>query len=172
MTPTPAPATAPVKSPDLVGLVLHGLWHGLTASPLTIGLAVVLILGLAVRMFRSFRWLPLTSASRDPQRRFSGADRAAIMARAGGRCEFHGLIGGRCSATDRLQADHIHPHSRGGSTTVGNGQVLCARHNREKSARIPFEWELRRIAKRRAAYFAAGESRTVVRRELATAKRR
>lgn len=86
------------------------------------------------------------------------------MTRAGGRCEFHGLLGGRCTATQRLQADHVHPHSRGGSTTVGNGQALCARHNRAKAARIPFEWELRRIAKRRTAYYPAGVSGAVVRR--------
>jgi 5-methylcytosine-specific restriction endonuclease McrA len=136
-----------------------------SASPWTIGFAVLVAVGMLVRVFRFFRWLTLTSSTRDPQRRFAGADRAAIMRRAGGRCEFHGLMGGRCRATDKLQADHIHPHSRGGTTTVGNGQSLCARHNKAKAAHIPFEWQVRRMVKRRAGYFPIGESTAVVRRD-------
>jgi hypothetical protein len=124
----------------------------------------VLAAGILGRVFRAIRWAPITTAPKDPQRRFSGSERAVIMARAGGRCEFHGLLGGRCCQTERLHADRVHPHSRGGSTTVANGQVLCSRHNKEKAARIPFEWELRRIEKRRRTYFPQGMSGTVVRR--------
>jgi hypothetical protein len=126
--------------------------------------AVVLAL-LAVKIFRVFRWLPLTMATRDPARRFSGVDRALIMARAGGRCERHSLLlGRRCRVTEGLHADHIHPYSRGGSTTVGNGQALCARHNKQKAARIPYQWQLRRMEKQRLTYYPAGVSRTVIRR--------
>jgi hypothetical protein len=57
------------------------------------------------------------------------------------------------------------PHSRGGTTTVGNGQALCSRHNRAKAAHIPFEWQVRRMVKRRAGYFPIGESVAVVRRQ-------
>ncbi len=42
-----------------------------------------------------------------------------------------------CGATDELHFDHILPFSRGGtSLKVDNVQLLCARHNLEKSAKI------------------------------------
>ncbi len=42
-----------------------------------------------------------------------------------------------CNAEDELHFDHILPFSRGGtSLEVKNIQLLCARHNLEKSARI------------------------------------
>ncbi|MGV8972821.1 MAG: HNH endonuclease [Rhodoglobus sp.] len=97
-------------------------------------------------------------------RRYAGADRAAILYRAGARCEHVGLLSGRCDVTEKLHADHIHPHSKGGSTTVGNGQALCSRHNKQKAARIPYGWELRRLERRRASYSPPGISLTVVRR--------
>ena len=101
---------------------------------------------------------------RDPQRLFVGADRATLLARAGRRCEHHSFLSGRCATTDRLQADHVHPHSRGGATSVANGQVLCGRHNAHKANRIPWAWELDRLARRRQAYFPPDTPTTVVRR--------
>ena len=157
---TPAPA----KSPDISGPVLHGFAQALH-NPTVAAMVGLLAVGMAVRGFRFCAYLSLTSAKRDPMRRFGGAERTAVMRRAGGRCEFRGLIGGRCRATEKLEADHIHPWARGGSTTVRNGQALCSRHNREKAARIPFAWEVRRLERRRAAYFPTGEPREVVRRE-------
>lgn len=42
-----------------------------------------------------------------------------------------------CGATDELHFDHILPYSKGGtSMTAENVQLLCARHNLEKSAKI------------------------------------
>ncbi len=42
-----------------------------------------------------------------------------------------------CGAIDELHFDHIVPFSRGGaSETAANVQLLCARHNLAKSARI------------------------------------
>lgn len=79
-----------------------------------------------------------------------GRKRAVIISRAGGRCEFHGLIGGRCRQTESLHADHVHPRSRGGSSSVSNAQALCSRHNKQKAARIPYQWELRRLEKPQA----------------------
>ncbi len=38
------------------------------------------------------------------------------------------------------EADHIEPHSRGGPTTIGNGQLLCSFHNRQKGAREYVPW--------------------------------
>lgn len=89
------------------------------------------------------------------------------MARAGNRCEHHYLHRWRCPDSTTLEADHVHPHSRGGSTTVGNSQVLCKRHNSLKGARIPFTWELRRLATLRRGYFPPGVDPAVVRRGAA-----
>jgi len=53
-----------------------------------------------------------------------------VWARDGGRCV-------TCGATDELHFDHIVPFSKGGtSLKVENIQLLCARHNLEKSAKI------------------------------------
>lgn len=42
-----------------------------------------------------------------------------------------------CGATDELHFDHIVPYSKGGSSIVAtNVQLLCARHNLSKSAKI------------------------------------
>ncbi len=53
-----------------------------------------------------------------------------VWARDGGRCVI-------CGATDELHFDHIVPFSQGGtSLRAENIQLLCARHNLQKSARI------------------------------------
>ena len=57
----------------------------------------------------------------------------------------------------------MHPHSRGGRTVLSNGQLLCARHNRRKSARVPFAWELGQLAKRRRGYYPPGVAGSVIR---------
>jgi hypothetical protein len=101
--------------------------------------------------------------NRDPVRRFSRADKAAIEARAGGRCEQYGWLTKRCRQTEHLEADHVHPHSRGGQTAVANGQALCREHNWAKRARVPFGWQLRALERRRVGYFPTGVSGRVVR---------
>ena len=54
----------------------------------------------------------------------------AVWRRDRGRCVI-------CGARDELHFDHIIPYSEGGSSiTADNVQILCARHNLEKSARI------------------------------------
>lgn len=53
-----------------------------------------------------------------------------VWARDGGRCV-------ACGATDELHFDHVVPYSKGGtSLKAENIQLLCARHNLSKSAKI------------------------------------
>ncbi len=53
-----------------------------------------------------------------------------VWKRDGGKCV-------TCGATDELHFDHIVPYSRGGtSLKAENIQLLCARHNLQKSANI------------------------------------
>lgn len=54
----------------------------------------------------------------------------AVWKRDKGRCVI-------CGATDELHFDHILPYSKGGtSITPENVQILCARHNLQKSNKI------------------------------------
>lgn len=70
------------------------------------------------------------SAHPERRRLIPGWVKLSVWARDGGRCV-------ECGATDDLQFDHILPWARGGtSLTLDNVQLLCARHNREKSDRI------------------------------------
>jgi hypothetical protein len=53
-----------------------------------------------------------------------------VWKRDGGKCTM-------CGASDELHFDHILPYSKGGtSLKADNVQLLCARHNLKKSARI------------------------------------
>lgn len=53
-----------------------------------------------------------------------------VWKRDGGKCSI-------CGASDELHFDHIVPFAKGGtSLTVANVQLLCARHNIQKSDRI------------------------------------
>ena len=162
--PTPSPSPAPNPLGTILGPVAHGIWLGVTSSPWAGAVFCLFVAMVIARMYRSIRWAPIANAGLDPIRRFSGVDRAALISRAGRQCERHSLLG-RCKETEQLHADHVHPYSKGGSTTVANGQVLCSRHNKQKAARIPFNWELRRLEKQRASYYPADASGAVVRRE-------
>ena len=96
----------------------------------------------AGRQVFKFR-LELLSDSTDDGREVIGADRelehnrvipsevkVEVYKRDRGQCV-------RCAATDNLHFDHILPFSRGGtSLRTENIQLLCARHNLEKAARI------------------------------------
>ena len=54
----------------------------------------------------------------------------AVWRRDGGKCVV-------CGATDELHFDHDLPYSKGGtSITEENVQLMCARHNLEKGAKI------------------------------------
>jgi len=125
-------------------------------------IGIVLLLALKA-VLQAVRGVVHGRHPRDPRRRFSSRERAAILARAGGRCASHSWLLGRCRQTEGLQADHVHPHSRGGSTSVENGQAPCARHNKQKSSRVPWDRELTRLEQRRQAYSPPGVITTVVR---------
>jgi hypothetical protein len=140
--------------------VLRDIWVQLQAHPWLGALVVVLVARACVRAARGF----VDSAhTRDAVRTFRRADKIAILSRAGGRCEHHGWLAARCTETVGLEADHIHPHSRGGWTALANGQALCRRHNKAKAARVPWGWELDRLDRRRAGYFPSGVPTQVVR---------
>lgn len=70
----------------------------------------------------------------DPQRTFTGEQRVAIYRRDGGTCQ----LGVKCENVkcgwDHWHADHKIAWSKGGLTTVQNGQVSCQACNFEKSA--------------------------------------
>ena len=74
----------------------------------------------------------LRDAPQDPQHnRVIPSDvKLAVWKRDDGRCV-------QCGSEDNLHFDHVLPFSKGGSSLVAeNVQLLCARHNLSKSARI------------------------------------
>jgi hypothetical protein len=67
---------------------------------------------------------------RRPRRNIPKTIKIAVWERDGGKCVM-------CGGTDKLHFDHIVPISRGGtSNTADNIQLLCARHNLSKGARL------------------------------------
>jgi len=66
----------------------------------------------------------------DSKRAFTRDERIAIWRRDGGECQ-------DCRKSidfEEMHADHIRPHSKGGVTSVENGQVLCGPCNMKKGA--------------------------------------
>ena len=163
--PTSPPVTPPPKPPTfdakvLIGDIAHGFETAIAHSPWLGIVFAVVVLSAVVRFVRD---VIHSGHPKDAVRRFSQADRQVIFNRAGDRCEHHFPIVGRCRTTTGLEADHVHPHSRGGWTSISNGQALCQRHNREKSARVPWNRQLNNLAIRRATYFLPGHEPVVVR---------
>ena len=52
-----------------------------------------------------------------------------VWNRDGGRCV-------RCGSNEKIEFDHIIPHSKGGADTYRNLQLLCETCNRSKGATI------------------------------------
>ena len=66
-----------------------------------------------------------------PRRSVPRAIKITVLQRDRGKCVV-------CGGTDKLHFDHIVPISKGGtSITTDNIQLLCARHNLAKGARLP-----------------------------------
>jgi HNH endonuclease len=166
MTPLPSPSGS--SSPNPLTTILHSAWHGVwlaaTSSPLV---AVLLGAAIVVAVIGGVRSVMHGPGRRDPVRLFTRGDKAVLLARAGQRCERHGWVSGRCKVIEGLEADHVHPHSRGGQTALANGQALCQRHNRAKRASVPFGWQLKALEKRRGRYYPPGVSGAVARRRRA-----
>ncbi len=163
-----AAVTTPPPSLDVgellqstLGGVVQGVAHAAASSPVVLALVILVAVTMVVRVVRFVRYL---GWRRDPVRLFTRTDKAALLLRAGHRCEKHVLLAGRCRAEAKLEADHVHPWSRGGQTALPNGQVLCQQHNRQKRASVPFSWQIRRLERRRAAYFPTGTPTSVTRR--------
>ena len=70
----------------------------------------------------------------DPQRNFSYLQRIKIYRKDKGICQAclaEGLSKEDATVPwNQFEADHLIPYSKGGKTTIENGQVLCRRHNR------------------------------------------
>lgn len=64
-------------------------------------------------------------------RTFSEKDKVTMYNRQGGKCN---LCGKPCELS-AMQGDHVIPWSKGGKTTLDNGQMLCASCNLSKSNR-------------------------------------
>lgn len=76
----------------------------------------------------------LTQAISDIEqtRQIPGKVKLAVFKRDEGKCT-------KCGSKDNLHFDHILPYSRGGtSLREENIQLLCARHNLQKSAKLDF----------------------------------
>ena len=95
-------------------------------------------------------------AQTDDRRMFTGTQKQEAKRRAGGRCE-HSSAGFRCKQPGQ-HADHIYPWSKGGATEMSNCQSLCARHNLQKSAKVPSPFYIHRLQRRRGRYFPPGVS--------------
>ena len=77
----------------------------------------------------------------DDRRLFTHEQRIAIFRKSGEKCanpDNNPDCPGECKWDD-FHADHIIPHSAGGKTVVGNGQLLCPSCNLKKSDRQPVE---------------------------------
>jgi hypothetical protein len=104
-----------------------------------LGVALVGAAALWIGAAQRRRW-------RDPVRFFTWPQKRQLIQQAGGRCEHKSPLWRRCPAPG-TEADHVVPWSRGGPTQVRNGQLLCRRHNQQKSAWAPdalYRWRLRR----------------------------
>lgn len=70
----------------------------------------------------------------DPNREFNRFEKVVIYRRDKGICQWSGC--GKKVTWSEYEADHVYPWSKGGKTTVENGQVLCSTHNKKKSSSV------------------------------------
>lgn len=149
---------------SIIGTAFHGAqaiygWAtGLHRDHPTLFWTLVVVIGMVVIALNLHRLAAL--GQRDPQRMYDSSQRTTIHQRAGGRCEHKHPFWMRCTRPSS-HADHVYPWSRGGATTIANGQALCASHNLRKSNHVPSRLYLWRLQRRRRRYFPAEEPRVV-----------
>lgn len=75
----------------------------------------------------------------DPERLFSRAQRYLMWSRQGGVCPRTGKVipEDDINNHDLWAADHVIPYSKGGPTTVENGELVCKQYNLSKGAKMP-----------------------------------
>lgn len=75
----------------------------------------------------------------DPERLFTPQQRYEMWERQGGVCPATGkkIPQDQINNHELWHADHIKPHSKGGLTTLENGQLVCKEYNQEKSNKLP-----------------------------------
>jgi hypothetical protein len=144
--------------PSSAAAVLRGLFDGVVAAAVLLGVAAVLLGITAAIMTRQ------DVRRRDPVRRFTRQQRREGMARAGGLCELEAGFGRRCGRPAE-HGDHFYPWSKGGSTSLQNFVAACARCNRAKRARIPSPGQQRRMERRRREYLPPSSSVSVGERQ-------
>ena len=120
--------------------------------PWLIAFAVVAVIATAPLPTRS-----VGERRRDIWRGFRFESRRRVMGRAGGRCESASLVFWLRCPDAAVEADHVYPWSKGGATTISNGQALCSGHNRAKSSMTPPWWYVLLLERRRRRYFPTGE---------------
>jgi len=78
--------------------------------------------------------------AKDTKRAFDEAEKIAIYRRAKGicvKCKEEGKSDNEATVPWRdYEADHVTPHSKGGTTSLDNAQLLCRYHNQKKGATI------------------------------------
>ena len=77
----------------------------------------------------SFNYSESSTATEKHSRHISQSVKDKVWNRDGAKCV-------QCGSNEKLEFDHIIPHSKGGSNTYRNIQLLCEACNREKSAKI------------------------------------
>jgi len=149
---------------NTIGTALHGAgaisgWVlGLHAAHPTLFWTLLVALALACLALNLHRIAML--GQRDPQRLFTVEQRNEMRRRAQGQCEHKHPLWMRCNRPGS-HGDHIYPWSKGGATTLANGQWLCEMHNLRKSNKVPSRLYIWRLQMRRRRYFPADEPRAV-----------
>ena len=77
----------------------------------------------------SFNYVSKIQKTKEPSRHISESVKDKVWNRDKGKCV-------QCGSKEKLEFDHIIPHSKGGANTYRNIQLLCETCNREKSAKI------------------------------------
>ena len=80
----------------------------------------------------------------DPQRIFTPSQRYEMWSKQDGRCTVTGreIPESEINNDHLWHADHIMPYSKGGRTTVENGQLICRTENLKKSNKVALGEEL------------------------------